>query len=136
MLGSRTAGLVLLGAQLLSSLTVGFLHFHGGNIRLPPVLQTPSKDAFVESVRGAAAGMIGICAFVVAFSALAALLDAFGVFRLLTGVLASFFPALGERFFQRRSLGCLKSQTVASPRPGCTPSRDLCSARSWFRFPP
>lgn len=108
MLGSRTAGLVLLGAQLLSSLTVGFLHFHGGNIRLPPVLQTPSKDAFVESVRGAAAGMIGICAFVVAFSALAALLDAFGVFRLLTGVLASFFPALGERFFSAALTGLLE----------------------------
>lgn len=95
MLGSRAAGLALLGAQVLSSLAVG--------------APERSRDAFVNAVRSAASGILSICAFVVAFSAVTALLRAVGLTGALAGALGKLFPALGEPFFTAALAGLLEA---------------------------
>ncbi len=109
MLGSLSAGLILLGAQLLSALIIcGFV----SRRRLepvPPVKGTPSSSAaFVEAVRGAASGMLGICAFITAFSALTALLNALGLVSAACGALGYLFPQLGSPFFSALITGLME----------------------------
>ena len=110
MLGSRAAGLALLGAQVLSSLAVGALAFRGARAGSPPARAPErSRDAFVNAVRSAASGILSICAFVVAFSAVTALLRAVGLTGALAGALGKLFPALGEPFFTAALAGLLEA---------------------------
>lgn len=108
-LKNKTAGLLLLAAQALSSLTVCAVVFR--KHRCPRTSVQPSrcsKDAFVEAVRSASAGMIGICAFVTAFAAIAALLGAVGITAALSSLLARLFPAVGDAFFSAAITGVLE----------------------------
>lgn len=110
MLGSLRAGVILLAAQVLSALTVcGYLS-RRKQASLPPLAipEPASSGAFVEAVRGAAAGMLGICAFITAFSALTALLEALGIFGAVCNTLAHFFPRLGVPFFSALLTGILE----------------------------
>lgn len=111
--GSRTAGLVLLGAQLLSSLCLAGFAFRGKKNDLPPTvhLKRLSGDALVGAVRSSASGMLGVCSFVIAFSALSALLRASGILPGAAHVLAALFPRLGENFFHALLNGILEVTT-------------------------
>ncbi len=78
MLGSSTAGGILLAAHLLSSLLMGALL----SLRspLPPKqhvrpVRAPLPEAFIAGVNSATSGILSICAFVVFFSAFSALLE-------------------------------------------------------------
>lgn len=104
-----SAGILLLLAQILSSLCMAFIQFHGQK-DAPPVSGRPSSGsgALVESVRSAAAGMFGICAFVTVFSALTALLRACGLLGALCAFLTRFFPLQGEAFFAAAVSGALE----------------------------
>lgn len=103
-----TAGILLLAAQVLSSLCIAAIQFRGyKNASTLPVFQ-PKQNVLVESVRGAASGMFGICAFVTAFSALSALLRSSGIFFLICNILGRFFPNLGEPFFTAAASGILE----------------------------
>lgn len=94
MLRNQAAGFLLLGAQILSSLCICAWQFHGRRkIRAPAPLYIGRKEnGFVESVRSAAAGMFGICAFVIVFSALTALLEACGFFSVVCMAITQLFP--------------------------------------------
>lgn len=109
MLGSLRAGVILLCAQILSALIIcGVLC----RMKKTPVsaLSTPkmTSGAFVEAVRSAASGMLGICAFITAFSALTAFLQALGVFNVVCNALAHVFPELGVSFFSALFTGLLE----------------------------
>ena len=109
MLGSLRAGVVLLGAQVLSALIIcAFV----SRRRLKPVAQVngvpSSSAAFVEAVQGAASGMIGICAFITAFSALTAMLNALGLVRAVCRGLGYVFPQLGISFFSALFTGLME----------------------------
>lgn len=109
MLGSLRAGVVLLGAQVLSALIVcGFVSRR--NLEsVPPVKGVPSPSAaFVEAVRGAASGMLGICAFITAFSAITSLLNALGLVSAACGALGCVFPRLGTSFFSALFIGLME----------------------------
>lgn len=115
-----TAGILLLAAQVFSSLCIAAIQFHGHkNAPALPVFQ-PKQNVLVESVRGAAAGMFGICAFVTAFSALAALLRASGILFFFSSFVSHFFPNLGEPFFTAAASGILEVTNgciAAAPLP-------------------
>ena len=112
LLGSQTAGGVLLCAQLLSALCLAAMQFLGKSKNSMavsrPVSRAFGSDAFVFSVRSAATGMLGVCAFVVAFSALSSLLEASGVLPAACMLLGSLFPQLGEGFFAALLSGMLE----------------------------
>lgn len=107
---SPAAGVLLLFAQILSSLCVAAIQFRGRPIaRQNPFAAMPKgSEALVESVRSAATGMFGICAFVTAFSALTALLRACGLMGAVCGFLGILFPRLGEPFFAAAISGFLE----------------------------
>lgn len=95
-----------------------------------------SRDAFVNAVRSAASGILSICAFVVAFSAVTALLRAVGLTGALAGALGKLFPALGSPSSPPRSPGCWKSPAAASRPRLWAGARAFCSAPSSSPFPP
>lgn len=108
MLGSRAAGLALLARRCSPP---------SPSARSPSGARGPavrgraperSRDAFVNAVRSAASGILSICAFVVAFSAVTALLRAVGLTGALAGALGKLFPALGEPFFTAALAGLLE----------------------------
>lgn len=111
MLGSRMAGLSLLAAQVLSSLVIGAALFRSGPVRkcadMPPMPMS-GRGAFVSAVQSASAGILGICAFVTAFSAAGALLRALGITGALARILGVLFPTLGEPFFSAALTGVLE----------------------------
>lgn len=109
MLGNRAAGLALLGAQLASCLCVAAVTFRGKKTPTAPLRVSPAgTDALVQSVRSASAGMLGVCSFVVAFSAIAALLRAAGILPLAVEFLGVLFPGLGQPFFAAALDGVLE----------------------------
>ena len=94
--GSASAGLGLFGCQLLAGAVGGRLMLRGR--RFSPLAlagggrqgrREPLSAALVRSVTGAAASMLAMCAFVVFFSTLAALLRACGVLPAASGVLSA-----------------------------------------------
>ena len=112
LLHSRTAGLLLLAAQLLSAFIVGAFVFSGALAGRPaagPHHRFPSEHgAFVAAVRSASASMLSVCAFVVAFAAITALLSAVGAVGVLAQSLGALFPALGAPFFSAVLSGALE----------------------------
>ena len=112
LLHSRTAGLLLLAAQLLSAFIVGAFVFSGAHAGRPaagPHHRFPSEHgAFVAAVRSASASMLSVCAFVVAFAAITALLSAVGAVGVLAQSLGALFPALGAPFFSAVLSGALE----------------------------
>lgn len=121
MFGSRRAGAFLLIAQVCSALVVG--RFACCTLRRThPMTLTADRsnsNGFVHAVQGASAGILGICAFVVAFSAIIALLNALGILQAAARMLGAFFPSLGASFFSAWITGLLE---VTS---GCTLAASL-----------
>ncbi|MEM1483648.1 hypothetical protein V6615_02095 [Oscillospiraceae bacterium PP1C4] len=109
MLGSKTAGLLVLAAQILSSLMIGAFLFYGKPLQTSAAQTVPQpRDTFVGAVQSASAGILSICAFVVAFSAITALLNALGILSSLAYLLSRLFPFLGEPFFLAALTGLLE----------------------------
>lgn len=110
MIGSIYAGILLLCAQVISSLFICILAFRGQskqeNQKITDKAQT--ENLFVGAVRDASAGILSICGFVVAFSAIISLLRSFGVIQAVSVVLAKLFPSLGELFFTALLTGMLE----------------------------
>lgn len=81
-LGSVLAGVLLLAAQIISSLIIAAFTFHRAVVPIkktrPAHHSGPAGNAFVEAVQSASSGIIGICAFVIVFSAVTAALSATG----------------------------------------------------------
>lgn len=109
MLANKTAGLLLLIAQVCSSLLIGAFLFRGKSRSLPAARESVyPKDTFVASVQSASAGILSICSFVVAFCALTSLLHALGFFRSAASLLGVLFPVLGQDFFAALLTGLLE----------------------------
>ncbi len=111
MLGSKTAGLLLLAAQALSSLTIGAVLFRGTSPHplLPPASSLKPHDTFVGAVQSASAGILSICAFVVAFSAISSFFGALGILDFLACLLSRALPVLSPAFFSAALSGLLEA---------------------------
>lgn len=139
MLGSMAAGAVLLAAQILSSLVICAMSFRfnapgknrhdAGKKGLHPRKQdydialsggVCDGAAFVSAVRDASAAMLSVCAFVTAFCAISALLEAWGVISFASGLLHTMLPARSAAFFSAACTGLLEvtSGCVAASRFG------------------
>ncbi len=121
MLGSRKAGMLLLAAQICSALVVGRIScrtLHRKSVKAPSAGPLDS-NGFVHAVQGASAGILGICAFVVAFSAITALLNALGILQTASQMLGALFPSLGVPFFSAGIAGLLEVTN------GCTLAASL-----------
>ncbi len=114
MLGSGPAGLALLGAQVASALVIARLSFP--KRREFPVGPTPPyppfANAFVESVRSACGGILSICAFVITFSAITALLRS-------TGLLEAMARGLGEMTGMETSFALALFTGILEVTAGC-----------------
>ncbi len=89
MRGSWQIGAVLLGSQWCAAAALGFLAFRRNRYEptpAPSVSPMPIAQALVSSVRASAVAMGIICAYVLVFAALAALLEQAGLFRLTAGL--------------------------------------------------
>lgn len=106
MLGSQKLGWVLLSVHIISALLIGIISARFSKDKIDESTFTVTKhgqnlaDSFVESTSDAAISMLGICAFVVLFSAVINVFSQFG----------SFFPPLLEV-----TVGC---ESVISARSG------------------
>ena len=99
--GSQQAGLLLLGANLLAALLVGFLSARGrprGAAR-PAAAPSPALSSLVTEfpgcVQSAFSATLGVCAYVILFSVLTALAEASGLLPALAGAAAHLFPGEG-----------------------------------------
>lgn len=99
--GSQRAGLLLLGANLLAALLVGFLSARGraqGAAR-PAAAPAPAFSSLVTEfpgcVQSAFSATLGVCAYVILFSVLTALAEASGLLPALAGAVAHLFPGEG-----------------------------------------
>lgn len=83
MLGSIRAGYLLLGAHLLAAVCTALLFARGTPVQTQPAAlrrrQTGLPDAMVESVAAASSSMALICAFVLLFSGVVAILQSAGL---------------------------------------------------------
>lgn len=111
--GSRQIGLILLaaqwGASLLTALGVRLWAKRGTRRTAPrekeAVPPPPAPvDALVDAVRSAASAMATVCAFVLAFAALAAMLEAAGVFAFAARLL----PCVDARLVEAALRGLLE----------------------------
>ncbi|MDD2956345.1 MAG: hypothetical protein PHD67_08530 [Oscillospiraceae bacterium] len=104
MFGSLAAGGILLTAQILSSLLLGFF-FSRGKRPEPAAAKRPAlpfSAALVQAVDHGVSGVLGICGYVLAFSAVIAALKACGMksgfpAALLSGILEVTTGCLGAR---------------------------------------
>lgn len=98
--GSAAAGLTLFGASFASSLLIAAFVRTRGEITLERSESgyNLTSDAFIASVTSGARVMFTVCAMIVGFSAVSALLKSVGVYALFEGVFGSgeVFPALLE----------------------------------------
>ena len=124
MLGSLQAGALLLLAQFLSAVLIGAWVFHHRPASLPTLKPAQGRHGgFVEAVQGASAGILGICAFVVAFSALTALLQSLGIFSWMAQWFGRVFPACPPAFWNALFTGILEVTSgcvAAAALPGKT----------------
>ncbi len=105
MFGSTQVGLLLLGAQVMSSIAIGVILGLFSQKESPlqngsPYGYRPNSVCFVQSVNDASAGMMTICAFVVLFSAITSLILSTGVVTSLASSLKSVFPSLNSGLFE------------------------------------
>ncbi len=128
LLASARAGAILLFIHLLCSLFIGIFL----SLRLPvpakrerPAEGLPFGEAFILGVNGATSGILTICAYVVIFSALGALLRESGIFVRLSFLLSPLLPpseaaeTLGALFLglMEVTTGCM----AAAALPGRLP---------------
>ncbi len=98
--GSAEAGLILFGACFATSMLIAAFVRLKGEITLKKAERgfDLSMAAFISSVSGAAKVMLTVCAMIVGFSAVTALLKTVGIFGLFADIFGSedIFPALLE----------------------------------------
>lgn len=102
------AGILLLVAQICSSLCIAAALFYRKRTTTTITACVTQPDALVASVRSAASGMFGICAFVTAFSACSALLQACGLLELLANTLAVLLPVQSTAAYSALLVGLLE----------------------------
>lgn len=129
MLGSRTYGIVLFIAHVVSALILGVMGRKKTSKisdTASPVSSVPISTALVDSVNSACRSMLYMCGFVVLFAAILSLADAIGVssliYRMITSPLSAvgydtralqgLFPSLLEV-----SCGCLESVSSGAVTP-------------------
>ena len=134
LLGSPAAGWLLWGSQATAGLLLiglsGLRRPRPGKRPLPPLpAPPPAADAFVEGVAAASSGMMGICALVVLFAGLTALLRPVGgaAAPVLTGLLeitvgsrelaAAGLPLPVLAAFLTFGGGCVQAQVLAVSGP-------------------
>ena len=109
---SAAIGACLLAAHLLASVLVGFFISTGmekGQLTAAKPRYLPLGTALVRSVTGAAQSMLGICAFVITFSAIGALLRHTGVMPWLCTALVKGLPfGFGTPFYNALLGGMLE----------------------------
>lgn len=101
LLHSTGAGVILLLSHVLGSVLIGLFGARGQRTQpdSPADLQQePAAAAFVSAVRLSSSSMLVMCAFIVLFYALTALLTESGVFFHASGLLGFFLPMTGEAF--------------------------------------
>ncbi|MBC8545579.1 hypothetical protein H8711_01325 [Clostridiaceae bacterium NSJ-31] len=116
MFGSLQLGALLLAAQVGSSLLIGlamglFARRQGEDSGGAREGFRPYSVCFVQSVTDGCSGMINICAFVVLFSAITALLSASGAVETAGQLLTQWFPALDAGFLESAFFGVLEVTT-------------------------
>lgn len=98
LMGSARAGMALLFIHLITSLFIGLLLARGQPIpkkQREKARGLPPGEALVTGVSGAASGIFTICAYVVIFSALGALLKESGICARIAGALSALLPLPG-----------------------------------------
>ncbi len=125
LLGNHSAGMILLLALTISALLLGFLtrFFHGKESEVQVSLPAPpAASPFVSAVSGASRAMASMCAFVVVFSVLLALIRDTGVISrivhtlLLLGVSPGDAAALPS-FISEVTSGCRDGALMRSSLP-------------------
>lgn len=132
--GSKEAGFLLLGANLTAALLLGI----GGRVcqgsllprqgrKVPPVSFSALADRLPQCVTDGFSATLGVCAYVILFSVLAALAEASGLLPLATNVLAGLLPGEGGQELCRSFLmGFLELSTgTASLSDAPSPSLAL-----------
>lgn len=132
--GSKEAGFLLLGANLTAALLLGI----GGRVcqgsllprqgrKVPPVSFSALADRLPQCVTDGFSATLGVCAYVILFSVLAALAEASGLLPLATNVLAGLLPGEGGQELCRSFLmGFLELSTgTASLADAPSPSLAL-----------
>lgn len=88
--GSAGAGLLLYASHVLAAIAAGALlreRAGAASVSPPPAPPEPSLS-LTEAVASSVSGMLSVCGYVVAFTALTGALEAAGIFTLLSGELA------------------------------------------------
>lgn len=131
--GSVRIGLELYLAHILAAVLVGAVMPRGSatlNSGAPPAPEPPSfPEALVTAVKGAAASVLNICAFVVFFSAVLGVFRASGLTELLCGELSMRLP-LSLRQANALFTGALELGGGIAALSGCAPdgvSLAVCS---------
>ncbi len=124
--GRGDVGLLLYGVHILAAIGAGLLlarHKKGGSIQQhPPEFHTLRfTQAFAQSVQRAVSATVNICAYVVLFTVLTALLEDLGAFTALSGFLSS---RLGLELTFSRSLltGFLELGSGIASMSGLSPT--------------
>lgn len=118
--GSVKIGFFLYGVHIIAALLTGVIlktRQRASRTSLLPVQAVSFSGAFTDSVKRATGTMVTVCGFVVFFSVLVGVLDAFGTLSSLTGQISSFFGT--ELHFSRSLLtGLLELGTGTSSMLG------------------
>lgn len=115
--GSREAGLLLLGANVLAVLVLaaGLRLMFGPaaeGVQTVPSRDVPLAEAFPACVSGAFSSVLGVCGYVILFSVLGSLAQCTGLLSLCQRGLASFFPGPhGDALARSLALGLLELST-------------------------
>ena len=134
--GSREAGFLLLGANLLAVLVLALgLRLLGGSVpagrATVETKAVPLAEAFPGCVSSAFTSVLGVCGYVVLFSVLAALARRAGVLGGLQQVLCLLFPgSRGETLARALTLGLLELSTgtaALKEAAGCAAALPLAS---------
>lgn len=108
--GSASAGLILYGVHILSSVLTGMVFAGKRNSNTGSVASTDESDldsAFPDSVKNAVTAVLNVCGFVVIFSVITGLMDSTGYFSRLCLMLGS-VSGLGADFIRALLTGLLE----------------------------
>ena len=123
--GSGTLGLGLYACHILAALLLGLLFSHRRNAiseSIPHALPSPSlAGALPGAVKGAAMSTVYICAFVIFFSVITALLEHLGIFGALAGTMATHL-GLELRFCRAALCGVLELGSGVGALAGLPPT--------------
>ena len=129
--GSKEAGFLLLGANLTAALLLGIGGVCQGSLlprqgrKVPPVSFSALADRLPQCVTDGFSATLGVCAYVILFSVLAALAVASGLLPLATNVLAGLLPGEGGQELCRSFLMGLLELSTGTASLADAPSPSL-----------